>query len=906
MVSYSDDNSAKLWKFPSGEFVKTLEGSANKILTTALSPDQEHVVISANRALNVYNLYSGELVRSIKYPEADVSTLKFNKQGNILMGISRNKKIVICDFNGGKILNTLSGHTESISNLDLSPREDFAITASFDSTVRIWDMRSGKQIGMLSGEKNQMTYAKISNTGVFIVTAASPAHLYTENKTSIIWDKKSGRQLYVVIGQYARFTPDDQYLIANLDFKTNVYEVSSGKLLHTLSGVSYGTRVFTPDGRAVLLKSGTNVNAVDVETGKTVFTLSDADGWAEYSENNKYIIADDKKVKLWDARSRNLSYETTLSGSWQDFSRGAEIGISIQTTRFYMRNLAAKSEEVTFVSLDNDDWVVTHPSGLFDASPGAMEKLYFTQGMDIIEFSQLKERFFEPGLWRKVMAGEELRNVEAFDKIELPPDFSVCEVSAAGVLNLKLHNRGGGIGEISVLINGKEVIRDARPDVSKSNMSELTLEIPLTKFSKNLIPGRENFVAVKGWNAGHWVVSRAKLATYTPPTKAQINPTMYLIACGVSDYTGEQIDLKFAAKDAQDMSQAITIGARNLFGTDRLVVKTLTTNQPREAYPTKQNIVNAFREVAERANSSDVVVVYFAGHGITWGGQDGDFYYLTQNAYTALPSAYNDPAIRSSSTLSSSELVDLFKTIPAQKQVLMIDACGSGKVVDNLMAKRSIPASTLRALDRMKDRTGMHIITGCAADAVSYEASQFGQGILTYSILEGIRGAALREEKFIDVNQLFQYAQERVPVLVSGVGGIQTPQVFSPFGAQSFDIGQVNSNDKKAIPIARIRPVFVRSSFINKSTLDDNLSIGKSVDEKLDELAAKASDAPLIFVNVLEYPEGCKISGLYEQGSVITAELKVKCNDGEKKYTVSSADLNELMTKIIRIVAPGQ
>lgn len=44
----------------------------------------------------------------------------------------------------------------------------------------------------------------------------------------------------------------------------------------------------------------------------------------------------------------------------------------------------------------------------------------------------------------------------------------------------------------------------------------------------------------------------------------------------------------------------------------------------------------------------------------------------------------------------------------------------------------------------MKDRTGTHVITGCAADAVSYEASRFGQGLLTYSLLEGMKGASLR------------------------------------------------------------------------------------------------------------------------------------------------------------------
>ena len=47
-------------------------------------------------------------------------------------------------------------------------------------------------------------------------------------------------------------------------------------------------------------------------------------------------------------------------------------------------------------------------------------------------------------------------------------------------------------------------------------------------------------------------------------------------------------------------------------------------------------------------------------------------------------------------------------------------------------------------LDRLKDRTGVHVLAGCAADAVSYEATRYGQGLLTYSLLLGMRRQAAR------------------------------------------------------------------------------------------------------------------------------------------------------------------
>ena len=64
---------------------------------------------------------------------------------------------------------------------------------------------------------------------------------------------------------------------------------------------------------------------------------------------------------------------------------------------------------------------------------------------------------------------------------------------------------------------------------------------------------------------------------------------------------------------------------------------------------------------------------------------------------------------------------------------------------------------------------------GSAADAVSYEASRYGQGLLTYSLLQGMKGAALKEDQYVDVSKLFEYAADEVPRLAQNVGGIQRP-----------------------------------------------------------------------------------------------------------------------------------
>ncbi len=368
-------------------------------------------------------------------------------------------------------------------------------------------------------------------------------------------------------------------------------------------------------------------------------------------------------------------------------------------------------------------------------------------------------------------------------------------------------------------------------------------------------------------------------------------------------YFGEEIDLKYAAKDAEDITRALQLGARQLFGVQKSYVYSLTTNRTKQEYPTKKNILKALEKISATAHPLDVFILYLSGHGINYGGQDGDWYYLTQDAYTAVSTAYNDPSIKNLTTLSSTELVEQVKKIAALKQVLIIDACASGKVLDNLMARKDLPSSTLRSLDRMKDRTGMHIITGSTADEVSYEASKYSQGVLTYSLLEAMRGAALRENQYIDVNILFQYAQDRVPVIAAGIGGIQSPRVFSPQGSQSFDIGLLSESDKRAIPIAKIKPVYIRSNFQDENELEDVINLGKAVDDALRETSAKGFSADYIFVDVREYPEGCKLIGRYsKENGRIKLKLRKRCGQSDETIDLEAGTVEELRDKIMDIL----
>ena len=544
-------------------------------------------------------------------------------------------------------------------------------------------------------------------------------------------------------------------------------------------------------------------------------------------------------------------------------------------------------------------WLAVNPDFLFDCSPQLLESIYFESGLELIEAWQLKDRFYEPGLLQKVLgfSKEPLRDSNGLDEIELYPEIYLGHPqNNDGKLVVSLKSRGGGYGPVRIHINRKEVSSDARG----AGFDQLSDSISFTYDISNhpyLRPGELNTIEVSAFNAEGYLVSKWKRLYYFADGKKEDHvPVLHAVIVGSADYSGNQLDLSFPAKDALAFASALEISSKNLLGVNKTNFKILTTEGQIDRWPKKENIRNAYKEIAKIAQPSDIVVLYFAGHGINFGGQDGDFYYLTASASSG---NLNDPSIRKTVAISSMELTEWLKEIPALKQVLVLDACHSGKFAEDLLTKREIRNSTeIRSLERMKDRTGMYILSGSAADAASYEASVYGQGLLTYSLLFGMKGASLRDGKFVDVVQLFQYAADKVPELARNIGGIQKPELRIPYNAGSFDLGVLYEEDKESIDLPSPKPLFVRSMFQNQSTFDDDLGLSDSMNEQLRSLQVNSSE--LIFIDVSKFTNAYSVRGSYfKDNGKITLKFNI-LKDGQivKSAEVKGIDSMEMISNI--------
>jgi WD40 repeat protein len=922
IITASYDETAKLWNVSTGKMIWDLKGHSGRVNSVQFSPDGKSIITACeNNTAKIWDVTTGKMIQDlrIKGHTAMIYSAQFSPDGKSIVTSSEDHTAKIWDAAKGKMLQNLQGHTKNVVSAHFSPDGKSIVTSSLDSTAKLWEVATGKMIQDFKGHTEAIYSAQFSPDGKKIVTAS-------EDHTAKIWDVATGKMIQNIdeglgkrqFTEYlntAQFSPDGKSVItATGDWvmsgqsSAKIWDITTGKIQQEFLGHTNWAEsaYFSPDGKSVVTASNDHTAKIwDVITGKIKQDLtghiSDVNS-AQFSHNGKSIVtaSSDHTAKIWDvATGRILKDLKGHIGSVQSaqFSPdGTMVLTASHDGSIMLWEVETGKKLLQHFILQNDETVTLAPNGLFDATSGAMSLMYWIKGDEIIDFEQLKDRYWEPGLWHKIMDGVSLRDVKGMNLLKSAPEVQMGSIQQ-GDLPIILKKRDGGYGKVTLSINGKEVEADARGGrVLDPDQESHQLLVPIAN-NPLLIPGKENTITVKAWSEDGFVVGRGETILYTPQGKKEdVPPSFHAVICGVNEYSRSTINLRYAVPDAQAVASAMRLGAENLFGKDHTHIYTLTS--PGNTLPTKDNIRKTLEDISAQAKPEDILMLYLSGHGITWGGDSGDFYYLTSDAYASTAEAYNDPAIREKTAISSKEFTEWIKKIPALKQVMVIDACGAGKAVENLLVMRNIDPTQIKAIDRMKDRTGMFIISGCAADAVSYEANQYGQGLLTYAILQAMKGLALREDKYVDVTTLLSYAHERVPVMAQGVGGIQKPQLLIPKSG-SFDIGILDANTRKNIPLANPKPVFVRSTFLNIEESEDNLHLAAFLDDQLSHLSTRGTNAPIIFVDAKQYPDGCKVSGSYSKiNSRWNLKGKMKCSKEETSFEFIAESEKELKEKL--------
>jgi WD40 repeat protein len=384
---------------------------------------------------------------------------------------------------------------------------------------------------------------------------------------------------------------------------------------------------------------------------------------------------------LWSTRDLQVihllkgHYGGVLAGSFSPDGRQIATGGPDDMVRIWDASTGAEILQLLVFAEGN--WVAIDPRGRFDIwnNGGKDYYVYWVAGLETIELDQLKELYYDPGLLAKKLnrIAEPLLSVPPLSSLALFPRITVNQPTPQDpVLRVSLENRDGGIGRVSVHVNGKELETDVRPRGADPNARHQNLNIALSSYSRWLSPSTPNKIVIHAFNADGSLSSRGRIVIVGPLTSqpAQV-PDLWAIVSGISRYGGNDISLRYPAKDAADVAKSISLAGKALFGSDHLHVKLLSTDGGPSEAPIKANLRAAFEDL-RRAAPTDIVVVYLSGHGIDYQDQ---YYYPTGEA-TSLN--VESAAVRESRAISGEELSRWLRDSPAHKQVVILDTCAAG------------------------------------------------------------------------------------------------------------------------------------------------------------------------------------------------------------------------------------
>lgn len=945
----------ELWDSASENELRTLPGTA-----IAFDPSGNSFasVENCNCVIKQWEIGIRKEPKVFTGHSASIKAMAFGGDGKTLISVADvvfsegvNKVIRLWDLVSGtepKILTKPSDSIQFVAFCDNG--KVFATVKKNDNAIKIWDMLSGNELRVLQGGTGSAWEPKFSPDGTILVSYNSAERVIK------LWDVDSGkelRQLPVSPRGDAVFSPDSKTLATFEpgDKRIKLWEVNTGKLLKILSGHTdlILSINFSPDGESLV--SGAKDNTVrlwDTRTGTLRQTRPRSFDRVSYVTFN----ADGNRIASLGAFSSNLNefdeklnvmYATYflnrsepangIADIYPEFYKayfGAAISrdllaAPVEDNKIKLFSKETRKEIATLIALDQYNWTIIEPYGRFDASKGAQKSMHFVLGLEPIDFEQIKDRYYEPGLLSKIINKKPFRvaNIQPFAGNELYPSVEY-EPLKQGQKNLSVHlvNRGGGIGAVQVFVNENIFLLDARPGNFDPKQREATLDIDFSKAAFK--PGEENKIKIVARNSAGWLRSRGSESLYTAEGKKRTDPPeLYAIVAGVSDYAESDLNLKYAAKDAEDFAHALELGAMRIFGKDKVHIRLLSSGaagkepvlrgpDSKQLDPTKEGFKRSFEEF-RKAVSTDIFVVYLSGHAtsIKLEGETGDTYlYLMDNAVTTNAERLKDEKLRNDTTLSSVELVQLIKEIHAEKQAMILDTCAAGAAANILVEGRDITDEQtyqIRAIDRLKDLTGFYVLMGSAKNAQSYEATRYGQGLLTYSLLEAMQGAKLDASGYAFVNKLFEFALERVPEMANGVGGVQEPRILAP-SSQDFFIGQFTDIEKKQIVLAKVKPVLLNPQFQNENLLFDNLGLStrliKAFHNASSVKRSGRDEARIVFYEADSTYNAIKPSGRYEiSGDNIKLTIVlVKNNETKGAPIVISGDINNMEELIKRIV----
>lgn len=264
------------------------------------------------------------------------------------------------------------------------------------------------------------------------------------------------------------------------------------------------------------------------------------------------------------------------------------------------------------------------------------------------------------------------------------------------------------------------------------------------------------------------------LAVAVPARSQDPNPVRHALLIGINRYTAEIAgvpELSFAVSDARALRDVLEER-----GWDEENVAVVLDDEA-----SRRRIIKEMDRLAKQVRQQDVVLIYFAGHGVRDKTGREHTYWLTY------PSTLEGLAVDG---MRLSHLLEYVDDIPADRKILILDHCHSGDIqrvsADGETVSRGVdgelrltrnlfPREDFRLAVEQRFARGLVVLGSARDDA--YEFADIGHGMFTYGLLEALNNPATdgNTDGQLTLGELWQEAQRVMNEVAAAKGVTQIP-----------------------------------------------------------------------------------------------------------------------------------
>ncbi len=797
--------------------------------------NNKSVFYSSENKIQIYDILNNSIVKTINSPVTNIENLDFSKTAAI--SYSNNLLAITFDFWDKETFEHLKQkRTIYIFNIDSGK---LLKELKFDTSSYIYNLgfdKSGKKISLNSLLPGGFEVRDIERDYVICKSNNSQdAFTFLKDNIAIYKYGINPNDIYKMF-----FVNSDSCSLfkygENLSFKPSRLSLGGG-INFNLSDTLNTILLSNIDNKIYKINNNiTKYNMKSVLVNLEKINMPEFIKYATYIKNSKYILAID-----------NFDH-------------------------YHIINAETNKTLYTFLILPNHNWLVYDEFYRFDGSKDAINSIYFTCGLEIIELDQVKDSLYVPNLVQRIMNDENINHLPKLNDLQICGVTPLVEPIDEKRYNYQITPRTGGIGDIDIYING--IIRQSissKQLKKEGNAFLLNIDSALIKkYSNN---NGENLIKVIAKTANNGISSRS----YTQEVESVKNnelkqPSVHAIMIGIDDYKGNELDLNYAAKDANDIQKALQLATKKYFNTNdrnRVNFYNLTidrnakigTGNIKSTTPDRNSIFNTLQLIEKNSKPEDIFILFFAGHGEI---VDKDQLLLL----TTESSKDNFQGIR------MSELLEKVNKIPAGKRILILDACHSGAAINNMdlaqfVGKRDVKDAELKSqrlkeLDKLASKSGFVIITASSSDQKALELPQYEHGLLTYALLNAMLNNknSLDENNQLQLNKWLLATEEEMKKLTND----QSAESMVPI---SFTLGKIDEEVRKTITLKEIPTVYI-DAVLNKASPKDNLNIKSLLSNAFQESSRGGENK----IMIADYPNAIKVNILYE----VKASGQVKAN----------------------------